>query len=299
MTYHKPVLLIESIDGLNIKPEGIYADLTFGGGGHSREILRRLGKKGRLLAFDQDKDAGQNIQDDPRFTFIHSNFRFLKNFLRYFKIKELDGILADLGISSHQIDEKGRGFTFRQNASLDMRMNKDSEITAEKILNDYSESDLVQIFREYGELRNAGRIAKRVCIKRKEKRIQTTDEIIEILEDLLPVQQRNKSLARIFQALRMEVNDEAGALKEMLSQVDESLTNGGRLAVLSYHSIEDRFVKNLIKSGNIEGRIDEDFFGNRKQVFRAINKNVITPSEKEINENPRARSAKLRIAEKL
>ncbi|MFW5644710.1 MAG: 16S rRNA (cytosine(1402)-N(4))-methyltransferase RsmH [Bacteroidota bacterium] len=299
MTYHKPVLLNESIEGLDIKPEGIYADLTFGGGGHSREILDRLGKKGKLLAFDQDRDAAENMPNDKRITFIHANFRFLKNFLNYFEIKQLDGILADLGISSHQIDKISRGFTFRNKAALDMRMNKESGLTAEMILNEYPENELIRVFRDYGEIRGAHRFVKKIVQLRAKHKISDTETLIGIVEDLIPGHQRNKTLARLFQALRIEVNDEMGALKDFLRISHEVLKKGGRLVVLSYHSVEDRMVKNLIKTGNIEGRLEKDFFGNPKQVFHAINRNVIMPDEDELRHNPRSRSAKLRIAEKL
>ncbi len=299
MTYHKPVLLNESIDGLSIKPEGIYADLTFGGGGHSRQILEKLGNKGRLLAFDQDRDAAENVPDDKRITFIHANFRFLKNFLNYFGISQLDGILADLGISSHQIDEESRGFTFRNKTGLDMRMNKDSELTAEKILNEYPEEDMIRIFRNYGEIRGAHRFARKILNAREKSKITDTNKLIDILENLIPGHQRNKTLARLFQALRIEVNDEMGALKDLLRICPEVIKKGGRLVVLSYHSIEDRMVKNLIKTGNIEGRLEKDFFGNPKREFTAITKNVMVPDEVELKHNPRARSAKLRIAEKI
>jgi 16S rRNA (cytosine1402-N4)-methyltransferase len=299
MIYHKPVLLKESVDGLNIKPKGIYADLTFGGGGHSREILARLGKNGRLLAFDQDKDARANIPEDPRITFIHANFRFLKNFLRYYSIEKLDGIMADLGISSHQIDEKNRGFTFRQNASLDMRMNRGSDLTAEKILNGYPGKDLLRIFRVYGELRGAHRFVQRIEEAREKKRIDDTHALIEILGNLVKGPQSNKTLARLYQALRIEVNDEMSALEDMLRQVPDVLEEEGRLVVLSYHSIEDRMVKNLIKTGNIEGELEKDFFGKQKLLFKAVNRNIITASEEEKKENPRSRSAKLRIAERI
>lgn len=298
MTYHKPVLLNESVDGLNIIPEGVYADLTFGGGGHSLEILSALGKNGRLLAFDQDRDTSKNVPDDPRITFIQANFRFLKNFLRYYNIPGLNGILADLGISSHQIDERSRGFTFRQDASLDMRMNSDSDLTAEKILNEYPVEDLARIFMDFGEIRSAYRFAKRIEESRRHERITGSEQLIKILGELLKGSRTSKMLARLFQSLRMEVNDETGALKAMLEQVADTLYPEGRLVIISYHSIEDRMVKNLIRAGNIEGNIEKDFYGKQKRLFRAINRDLITPGEKEIEQNPRARSAKLRIAER-
>lgn len=299
MIYHKPVLLNESVDGLNIKPKGIYADLTFGGGGHSCEILSRLGKSGRLLAFDQDRDAEENVPDDSRLTFIHANFRFLKNFLRYYEIEKLDGIIADLGISSHQIDQKSRGFTFRQNAPLDMRMNKDSYLTAEKILNDYPAESLERIFRFYGEIREAKLFARKIEEGRKKHRISDTETLLGILGALIRGPQQNKILARLYQSLRIEVNDEVGALEDLLKQVPDLLGEGGRLVVLSYHSLEDRMVKNLIRAGNIEGKLEKDFFGNPRLLFKPVNRNLISPSEEELRENPRARSAKLRIAERI
>ncbi len=299
MTYHKPVLLKESIDGLNIKPGGIYADLTFGGGGHSREILGRLGEQGRLIAFDQDRDAEKNSPDDPRFTFIHANFRFLKNFLRYLEIQQLDGILADLGISSYQVDEENRGFTFRENVLLDMRMNTESATTAEKVLNEYSKEELNRIFRDYGELINAAKISEKICIARENMKIRYSHDLIEIVEKMTAPHLINKMLAKLFQALRIEVNDELGALKDMLGQIEGVLCQSGRLAILSYHSLEDRLVKNLVKTGNVEGKVKKDFYGNRERIFVAVDKNIITPGENELKMNSRARSAKLRIAEKI
>ncbi|MCF8379748.1 MAG: 16S rRNA (cytosine(1402)-N(4))-methyltransferase RsmH [Bacteroidales bacterium] len=298
MIYHKPVLLEECIRGLNIKPKGIYVDLTFGGGGHSLRILEELDEDGRLLAFDQDIDAQRNILPDKRLIFIHSNFRFLRNFLRYYNYEKVDGVLADLGISSHQIDTNERGFMHREDAALDMRMNTVNELTAAKILNEYSVEKLAELFRNYGEIQGAGRFARKIGEMRKTKAITTSGELIEGLGSLLPERQRSKLLSKLFQALRMEVNDELGALKEMLVQIPDSLKPGGRFVVMSYHSIEDRLVKNFIKAGNLEGNIEKDFFGNVLNTMSAISKNVIVSGEKELAENPRARSAKLRIAEK-
>lgn len=297
MIYHKPVLLEESVKGLNIKPKGIYVDLTFGGGGHSLRILEELGKEGRLLAFDQDQDAQRNILPDKRLTFIHSNFRFLRNFLRYHNIEKVDGILADLGISSFQIDNRERGFMHREDAALDMRMNKENALTAATILNEYSVEKLAELFRNLGELQGAGRFARKIVEARKLKALKTSKELISALGTLLPERQSAKILSKLFQALRMEVNDELASLKEMLVQIPECLKPGGRLVVMSYHSIEDRLVKNFIKSGNLEGNIEKDFYGNLINNMTTINRNVIVAGEKEKSENPRSRSAKLRIAE--
>lgn len=299
MTYHKPVLLEESVQGLNIKPKGIYVDVTFGGGGHSLRILEGLDEDGRLLAFDQDSDAQKNIPMDDRIIFVHSNFRFLQNFLRYHQIEKVDGVLADLGISSHQIDVAERGFMYRENASLDMRMNRKGELTAEKIVNDYSEKKLIEIFKNYGDLPGAYKYVYRISNARKQNRITTSAQLVEIVESLMPKMQRAKYLAMLFQSLRIEVNDEMGALKELLLQLPTCMSKGGRLVVLSYHSIEDRLVKNFIKAGNFEGKIVQDFYGNVQNEMKAVNRGVIVANEKELKENPRARSAKLRIAEKL
>ena len=298
MTYHRPVLLEESINGLIIKPEGIYVDLTFGGGGHSQGILDKLGKKGKLIAFDQDMDASQNIIDDQRFTFINSNFRFLRNFLRYYKINKIDGIIGDLGISSHQIDIPERGFSFMKDAILDMRMNRGSSSSAADVLNSYTLLKLTRVFREYGELPNSHAIARRVLVMRENKSIERTSELVEGLSSLIPPHVRNKEFAKIFQALRIEVNGEIDALKEVLVQIPDLLVTGGRVVFLTYHSLEDRLVKIFFKTGNIAGVADEDFFGNVSAPFKLINKSGIVPSKEEINENPRARSARLRIAEK-
>lgn len=298
MKYHKPVLLEESINGLNIKPGGIYVDLTFGGGGHTLGILEKLGKKGRLLAFDQDKDASQNIIKDSRLTFINSNFRFLRNFLRYYKIEKIDGALADLGLSSHQIDIPERGFSFMTDAPLDMRMNTGSSLTAAEVINGYNENELLQLFREFGEVSNSKAIVNRILIMRENKKIERTLELAEGISSLLPRNAKNKVLAQIFQALRIEVNGELEALKDLLNQLAGLLNQGGRLVFLTYHSVEDRIVKNFFKTGNIEGLLDKDFYGNTSVPFILINKNVLVASGEELNDNPRARSARLRIAEK-
>lgn len=299
MIYHKPVLLEESVQGLKIKPKGVYADLTFGGGGHSRKILDLLGKNGKLLVFDQDRDAQKNAPDDDRLIFIHSNFRYLQNFIRFYDTGLLDGILADLGISSHQVDVPDRGFTHREDAVLDMRMNQGKSLTAEKVLNDYSREELSDLFRMYGELPGAWKIAGLIVRAREEKKIRTSGELREIVETVFPGKHRVKFLSMLFQALRIEVNDEMGALEELLNQVPGILVKGGRLVILSYHSIEDRMVKNFIKTGNVKGVIEKDFYGHTSPPLKAINRNVITAGEKEVTVNPRARSAKLRIAEKI
>lgn len=297
--YHIPALLNESIDGLNINPSGVYVDATFGGGGHSHEILKRLGSKGRLIAFDQDEDAARNIIPDKRFTFVRSNFRFLKNFLRYHDIKQIDGLLADLGVSSHHFDESERGFSFRFPSDLDMRMNRDSDKTAADILNEYSEEKLSDLFYNYGELRNARRIASSVLSFRSSKKIENTDDLLEIIEPFTRKDREKKILAQAFQALRIEVNKEMDSLTEMLLQAKEMIKPGGRLSVISYHSLEDRLVKYFFKSGNFKGIVNKDFFGNPEVPFKLINRKVIIPTEEEQQKNPRSRSAKLRVAEKL
>ncbi len=299
MIYHKPVLLEESVSGLNINPKGVYADLTFGGGGHSHLILERLGKKGKLLVFDQDMDAQKNAPKDSRLIFIHSNFRYLKNFIRYYETGKLDGIIADLGISSHQIDDPERGFMHREDSALDMRMNQSGKLTAEKVLNEYSKEELNRIFRMYGELPGAGKFSQLIIKARQEAKIETTAQLIEIIEPVLPYKQRNKYLSMLFQAIRIEVNDELGALVDLLNQVTEVLEKKGRLVVLSYHSLEDRLVKNFIRTGNIEGKLEKDFYGNVIAPMKAVNRKVLVPDQAEITENSRARSAKLRIAEML
>lgn len=297
--YHIPALLQESVDGLNIHPDGVYVDVTFGGGGHSREILRRLGEKGRLFAFDQDEDAYQNHILDPRFTFVKSNFRFLKNFMRYHRVDEVDGILADLGVSSHHFDDSSRGFSFRMPGDLDMRMNRLARKSAADILNEYSEERLSDIFFFYGELKSARKIAAAVASYRRSKKIDAVSDFLEIMKSFTFREKENKTLAQAFQALRIEVNDELKALEEMLMQGLQMLKPGGRFSIISYHSLEDRLVKNFFRAGNVEGVVAEDFFGNRKTPFELINRKVIVPTEEEQVNNPRSRSAKLRIAEKL
>ena len=298
-TYHVPVLLNESIDGLGIKSDGIYIDVTFGGGGHSKEILRRLGKKGHLYSFDQDPDAEKNIVNDNRFTFVRSNFRYLKNWMRYYGVDHIDGLLADLGVSSHHFDDETRGFSFRFDAPLDMRMNKRAGTTAAEILNNYNEEQLADIFYIYGELKNARKIAATISKARNEKRIETTDDFLHVTEKLFQREREKKEMAKMFQALRIEVNHEMDALKEMLNSAKDLLCEGGRLSVITYHSLEDRIVKNMMKAGNVEGKIKQDFFGRIEAPFRLINNKVIVPSDEEQQQNPRSRSAKLRVAEKI
>lgn len=300
MDYHQPVLLKECLEGLNIKPGGVYVDVTFGGGGHSKAILAKLGPKGKLFAFDQDQDAAKNVPDDKRFTFIPQNFSYMKNFLRMYEATQVDGILADLGVSSHQFDEAGRGFSIRFDADLDMRMNRASDKTAAKILNEYSEVKLKQIFREYGEVDNAGKLVQLIANARLMGQITGTAQLKEIIAPCTPkFNKEHQYLAKVFQALRIEVNEEMEVLKQMLQQSLEVLKPGGRLVVMSYHSLEDRLVKNFMKSGNFEGTQQKDFYGNIHRPFDLINKKPITPGEKENEENSRARSAKLRVAEKV
>ena len=298
-TYHVPVLLRESIDGLDIKPDGVYVDVTFGGGGHSREILNRLGEKGHLYSFDQDEDAEKNILDDERFTFVRSNFRYLHNWMRYYSVDQIDGLLADLGVSSHHFDDETRGFSFRFDAPLDMRMNKRSGTTAAEVLNTYSEDMLADILYIYGELKNARKIATAIVKARDEKKIETTADLMQVTEKLFLREREKKETAKLFQALRIEVNHEMDALREMLNGAKELLCEGGRLSVITYHSLEDRIVKNVMKAGNTEGKMEQDFFGRTEAPFRLISNKVITPSEEEQERNPRSRSAKLRIAEKV
>ena len=293
------MLLNESIDGLAIKPDGIYVDVTFGGGGHSKEILRRLGKKGHLYSFDQDPDAEKNIVNDDRFTFVRSNFRYLKNWMRYYGVDHIDGLLADLGVSSHHFDDETRGFSFRFDAPLDMRMNKRAGTTAAEILNNYDEEQLADIFYIYGELKNARKIAAAITKARNEKRIETTDDFLHVTEKLFQREREKKEMAKMFQALRIEVNHEMDALKEMLNGAMETLCEGGRLSVITYHSLEDRIVKNMMKAGNVEGKVKQDFFGRIEAPFRLVNNKVIVPSDEEQQQNPRSRSAKLRVAEKI
>ena len=295
--YHVPVLLEESVSGLNIDPDGVYLDLTFGGGGHSREILKRL-KDGCLIGFDQDSDALANVPDDSRFIFVNHNFRYLRNFLRYCGYDEADGILADLGVSSHEFDEAGRGFSFRFDAELDMRMNQRSRLKATDILNTYSEENLIRIFRNYGEVDNVRRLVDLIVKARTEKMITRSEEFLQVIAPCVPKQKEKKYLAQVYQALRIEVNGELEALEDMLKEAERALRPGGRLVVITYHSLEDRIVKNFLKSGNFEGKVEKDFYGHVKRNFELVNRKVIVPSEEEIERNPRARSAKLRIAEK-
>ena len=296
--YHVPALLNESIDGLKVLPSGIYVDVTFGGGGHSREILNRLGENGRLLGFDQDEDAVANIIPDNRFTFVRSNFRYLKNFLRYHDIDQVDGVIADLGVSSHHFDDSFRGFSFRFSGELDMRMNRGASLNAADILNEYQVEKLADVFYKWGELKNARRIASSVVEYRSKKKIEKTDDFLEIISPFTRRDKEKKILAQAFQALRIEVNGEMDALTEMLMQALDVLKPGGRLSVISYHSLEDRLVKNFFRTGNFEGNLEKDFFGNPLTPFETINRKVIVPSEEEQNNNPRSRSAKLRVAEK-
>ena len=316
-TYHVPVLLKESVDGLHIKPNGIYVDVTFGGGGHSREILSRLGADGHLFSFDQDADAENNIfedrgdakdcsneqkgkrfVDDSRFTFVRSNFRFLKNWMQYYGIEQIDGLLGDLGVSSHHFDDESRGFSFRFDAPLDMRMNKRAGKTAADIVNEYDEEQLANLFYIYGELKNSRRIASTLTNARRQKPIATTSDFISAVEPLFKREREKKDMAKLFQALRIEVNHEMTALKEMLMAATNVMKPGGRLSIITYHSLEDRIVKNIMKTGNIEGKVEQDFFGHIDSPYKLINNKVIVPSEEEQSQNPRSRSAKLRIAER-
>jgi 16S rRNA (cytosine1402-N4)-methyltransferase len=297
MSYHDPVLLFESVDGLEINPSGIYVDVTFGGGGHSREILKRLGKDGKLFAFDQDADALENAIDDDRFVLINENFKYMRRFLRFYGIQEVDGILADLGVSSHQFDVAERGFSTRFDADLDMRMNQESKLSAYNVINKYEEEKLSSILFLYGELRNARAIAKQIVSERSEESIKTSFQLKNVLKQFLPASKEHKILAQIFQAIRIEVNEELEALKEFLVQAKELLKVGGKLSVISYHSLEDRLVKRFMRSGLFEGEPEKDFYGNFEVPFKKGK--LIIPSAKEIKENNRARSAKLRVATKL
>jgi 16S rRNA (cytosine1402-N4)-methyltransferase len=297
MEYHNPVLLKETVDGLNIQPDGIYVDVTFGGGGHSKEILSRLGANGKLFAFDQDEDAWANALPDERFTLIQENFRYIKRFLRFHGVKQVDGILADLGVSSHQFDVPERGFSTRFDADLDMRMSKRNELDASKVINEYDEANLKRVFLDYGELKAAPALARTIVEARERATIRTTDELKIVLNKYLPEQFKNKILAQIYQAVRIEVNQEMEVLKEFLEQSLEVLKPEGRLSVISYHSLEDRLVKRFMKNGLFEGEPERDFFGNFSVPFKNIGK-LIVPTEAEIKLNNRARSAKLRIAEK-
>ena len=308
-TYHVPVLLKPSVDGLNIQSGGIYVDVTFGGGGHSREILSRLDNQAHLYSFDQDADAEQNVMhregsaekrfvDDARFTFVRSNFRYLKNWMRYYGVEKIDGLLADLGVSSHHFDDESRGFSFRFDAPLDMRMNKRAGLTAADVVNDYDEEALANLFYLYGELKQSRRIAAALIKARAQQRIATTLDFLKATEPLFKREREKKDMAKLFQALRIEVNHEMDALKEMLQSATELLRSGGRLSVITYHSLEDRIVKNMMKAGNAEGKKMQDFYGRIETPFNLVNNKVIIPSADEQQENPRSRSAKLRIAEK-
>ena len=308
-TYHVPVLLKPSVDGLNIQSGGIYVDVTFGGGGHSREILSRLDNQAHLYSFDQDADAEQNVMhregsaekrfvDDTRFTFVRSNFRYLKNWMRYYGVEKIDGLLADLGVSSHHFDDESRGFSFRFDAPLDMRMNKRAGLTAADVVNDYNEEALANLFYLYGELKQSRRIAAVLVKARAQQRIATTHDFLKATEPLFKREREKKDMAKLFQALRIEVNHEMDALKEMLQSATELLRSGGRLSVITYHSLEDRIVKNMMKAGNAEGKKVQDLYGRIETPFNLVNNKVIVPSADEQQENPRSRSAKLRIAEK-
>lgn len=299
IVYHVPVLLKESVDGLAIRPDGIYVDVTFGGGGHSKEILQRLGKNGHLYSFDQDADAERNIPGDERFTFVRSNFRYLRNWMRYYGVEQIDGLLADLGVSSHHLDDETRGFSFRFDAALDMRMNTKGGTTAAEIVNKADEQKLADIFYLYGELKSARRIAAAIVKARTAKPIATTHDLLHVTEHLFQREHEKKDAARMFQALRIEVNHEMDALKEMLLAATDLIKPGGRLSVITYHSLEDRIVKNVMKAGNTEGKIQQDFYGRIDTPFKAVNGKVIVPNNEEQQENPRSRSAKLRIAEKV
>jgi len=298
MEYHNPVLLKESVDGLNIKPDGVYVDVTFGGGGHSREILSRLGEKGRLYAFDQDEDALANKIDDPRFTLINENFRFIKRFLRFYGVKEVDGILGDFGVSSHQFDVAERGFSTRFEAKLDMRMSQKGSLSALEVINEYEEEQLKKMFYEYADLRNAPKIAAEIVKAREVAPVKTSEQLKEVLRPFLFKEKEHKILAQIYQAIRIEVNQEIGALKEFLLQTQDLLKKGGRLSLISYHSLEDRLVKRYIRSGLFEGEAEKDFYGNISVPFKKVN-GLIMPGPEEIRKNKRARSAKLRVAKKL
>ncbi|MBR77772.1 MAG: 16S rRNA (cytosine(1402)-N(4))-methyltransferase [Flavobacteriales bacterium] len=298
MNYHNPVMLKECINGLNIKPNGVYVDATFGGGGHSKAILDNL-SDGKLYSFDQDLDVNQNLFQDKRFKFIKSNFRYIKKFLKVEGIEKIDGLLADLGVSSHQIDSPKRGFSIRYNEKLDMRMNMEIPKSAVNILNEYSKEKLSEIFRRYGEFSNSNLIADKIIEFRKSNVIVNTNDLIQSLKVLTPSSKKNKFLARVFQAIRIEVNDELSCLIDLLNSCNELLKTNARIVVISYHSLEDRIVKNFIKKGNVEGKLVKDFFGNIEKNFRQLNKKIISPKESEIFNNPRSRSAKLRIAERI
>ena len=297
-TYHIPVMLHECIEGLTINPDGVYVDVTFGGGGHSKEIYKKLSSKGKLIVFDQDPDAKENAWEADNFYFVAANFAFISNHLRLLGIKHVDGILADLGVSSHQFDEETRGFSIRANAPLDMRMNKHGELSAKSVVNEYDEFELVKIFRSYGELSNARKIAGEIVKARASKKINTTNDLMEVLGKCAPKFKEHKFFAQVFQAIRIEVNQELEVLEKFLEQTADVMAPNGRLVVMSYHSLEDRLVKNYMKRGSIHGEITKDFFGNVLKPFTEVNRHPIIPNEEEIELNTRARSAKLRIAEK-
>lgn len=298
-TYHVSVLLKESVDGLDIQPDGIYVDVTFGGGGHSKEILSRLGVNGHLYGFDQDADAELNIVNDDRFTFVRSNFRFLKQWMRYYGVDGIDGLLADLGVSSHHFDDESRGFSFRYDAPLDMRMNKRAGMTAAEVVNEYTEEQLADVFYLFGELKNARKLAAMLVKARRQKPIETTAQLLTVTEHLFAREREKKEITKMFQALRIEVNHEMDALREMLLGASQLLRSGGRLSVITYHSLEDRIVKNVMRTGNAEGKVEQDFFGRVKSPLHLISNRIISPSDEELERNPRSRSAKLRIAEKI
>ncbi len=297
-SYHQPVLLKKSVDGLITDRNGIYVDATFGGGGHSREVLSRLEVNGKLIGFDQDSDVVGNIPSDERFEWVQNNFRYLKNSLRFKRIRKVDGVLADLGVSSHQFDLDSRGFSIRGNARLDMRMQQSAELDAFKVVNEYSEENLKRVLKDYGELRNAGRVALRIVQQRSESNIETTHQLVDVIRSLAPKQKQNQFLAQVFQAIRIEVNDELNALKDFLNQCAEVIKVGGKLVVISYHSLEDRLVKRFLKTGNFSGEMEKDFYGNLIRPFTPVKGGLITPEAEEIERNNRARSAKLRIAER-
>ncbi|MDR3327651.1 MAG: 16S rRNA (cytosine(1402)-N(4))-methyltransferase RsmH [Prevotellaceae bacterium] len=294
--YHIPVLLEETLEGLDIKPDGVYVDCTFGGGGHAAAILARLGENGRLFGFDRDLDAQHNALNDRRFMFVRGNFKHITNFLRYYDVEKVDGVLADLGVSSHHFDDSRRGFSYRFDGQLDMRMNQKATLTAEKILNEYAENQLSDIFYQYGELRQARKIASVIVKYRQNKRIETISELVKILSPFYKKGFENKELAPVFQAIRIEVNGELNALKSLLKQLPELLTPNGKAVVISYHSLEDRLVKNFFKTGNFEGKMEKDFYGNPVSPLQTVNNKVITATQEELGKNSRARSAKLRIA---
>ncbi|MBQ4294318.1 MAG: 16S rRNA (cytosine(1402)-N(4))-methyltransferase RsmH [Prevotella sp.] len=298
-TYHTPVMLEESMRGLDIKPQGIYVDATFGGGGHSKELLSRLGDGGRLFAFDQDSDARGNLPSDPRLTFVQSNFRYLSNWMRYYGVEHIDGLLADLGVSSHHFDDGSRGFSFRQDGPLDMRMNKSARLSAADVVNEYDEQQLASLLHLYGELRNARRVAQAIVKARAERPIATTMALAECLKGLFPREREKKEVTKVFQALRIEVNHEMEALTELLDSTTTLLASGGRLVVITYHSLEDRIVKNMMRAGNTAGVVEKDFYGRSSAPLKPLTNKPETPTQEETEANPRSRSAKLRVAEKL